>query len=139
MAQDPNVPADNVITPIAFWKTRSFWLGWFPAILTLLDQLMQLAGTEAAVPVANSLAAILSIFGSDISGIDIANFMLTVAPVYALIVAHQRRGFNRPYEVREKPETDKIAVVVGSVSKEGAAAYQQGRAIGDAIKGITRK
>lgn len=123
----------TTIAPITFWKTRSFWFGWFPALLTLLDSAFQLIDTAAAVPVANALAMILSLFGADISGEDIAVFMKTIAPLYALIVAQQRGGLSRPYTMDPTKEQQ-----VAKAVEDGKSAFEAGKQIGAAIKKASR-
>ena len=131
MTTQPIETADTVktITPIAFWKTRSFWFGWFPAALTGLDTLMQIADTPAAVPVANSIALVQNVFGVDQTGEEIALFMKGVAPLYALIVAWQRRGVNQPYVAGTAKEQELITVI-----HEGQAAFKQGKVLGGLLK-----
>ena len=119
----------KVIKPIAFWKTRSFWFGWFPATLTGLDTLMQVVDTPAAVPVANAIAAPLAIVGFDVNGQDIATFMKAISPLYALIVAHQRRGINQPYTA--DPSKEKAVV---QAIEDGKSILEKGIAIGKALK-----
>lgn len=123
----------KTITPIAFWKTRSFWLGWFPAALTLLDSALQLIDTPAAVPVANALAMILSAFGADMTGDDIAVFMKTIAPVYALIVAQQRGGLTRPYTASPSKEREIIRVI-----EDGKSAFEAGNVLGSNGRSVDR-
>lgn len=138
MAQQPDVPVldtphvpPKVIKPIAFWKTRSWWLGVFPALLTLLDAVMQQLDTPAAIPVANSIAILLNAFGMDLTGQDIVGYMRAIAPLYAVIVMHQRRGINRPYSTTTANETDAMVVI-----KKGAESYNQGREIVDLLRKI---
>ena len=124
----PNVPP-KVVRPIAFWKTRSWWLGVFPALLTLLDGLMQQLDSPAAIPVANSIAMLLNAFGVDVTGQDIVDYMRAMAPLYALIVMHQRRGINRPYVTSTAKEANAVVVV-----KKGAEAYRQGQEIVEILR-----
>ena len=120
----------TTVAPITFWKTRSFWFGWFPALLTLLDSAFQLIDTPAAVPVANALAMILSLFGADISGDDISLFMKTIAPLYTLIVAQQRAGVSRPYTADPAKEREVLRTI-----ENGKSAFEAGKAIGKELKG----
>lgn len=94
-------------TPIFFAWTRSFWLGIFPAILTGIDLLlMMMADSATAGPVAMVLSVLLSVPAA-VPGLgwlaatpeQVAAFMQTMAPIYALIVGHQRRGAARPYTI----------------------------------------
>lgn len=79
--------------PIFIGITRSFWLGIMPAVLTLLDVIVALVLDDANHgPVAAALALILPW-----SAAQIMSAMQALTPLCALIVAHQRRGQNRPY------------------------------------------
>lgn len=91
--------------PIFFAWTRSFWLGIFPALLTAIDLLIVLmADASTAGPVAAALSIVLSVPAA-LPGFawvaatpeQIGAFMQALAPIYALIVGHQRRGAARPY------------------------------------------
>lgn len=90
--------------PIFFAWTRSFWLGWFPAILTFIDVLMSLFGDPAlSAPVAGLIVAGLQVVAApfpievSVTAKDVEATMQALSPLYALIVAHQRRGPSRPY------------------------------------------
>lgn len=134
MSQDSNLPVEGrPVTPIAIWKTKSFWFGWVPAALTLLDTTFQLIDTPAAVPVANSVSMVLSPF-VDVSGEDITLFMKGLAPLYAFVIGYQRRGVNQPYTMNPAKESQVVAVV-----KEGTQAFQQGQAMGKVLKGVIRR
>lgn len=78
--------------PIFIAWTRSFWLGILPALLVLLDLLIQISAPGTLGPVAGLIAHLTS-WSPD----AIEEVMRGVASVAALIVAHQRRGSNRPY------------------------------------------
>lgn len=78
--------------PIFIAWTRSFWLGILPALLVLLDLLIQISAAETLGPIAGLIAYITG-WSAD----AIQEAMRGVAAVAALIVAHQRRGSNRPY------------------------------------------
>lgn len=119
----------KVIAPIAFWKTRSFWFGWFPAALTLVDTAMQAVDTPAAVPVANAIAAPLALIGLDVTGESVAGFMKAISPLYALIVAQQRSGITRPYTASAAKEKAIVEIV-----QDGKAAFEAGKKIGAALK-----
>lgn len=81
--------------PIFFAWTRSFWLGIFPALLVSFDIASAvILDPEAVPPVAAFIAALI---GSNAEQVE--TFLMQIAPVFALIVAHQRRGENRPYTV----------------------------------------
>ncbi len=78
--------------PIFIAWTRSFWLGIVPALLVLLDVAVQLGTSSVAGPVAGLIAAAT---GWSTSGIE--DVLRGVAALAALLIAHQRRGHNRPY------------------------------------------
>lgn len=94
----------HIIPPIWIARTRSFWLGILPAALTIMDAIVQISASEAAGPVSGIVAEMLRAFGLSVSGSDVAEWMRAVAPVYALIVAHQRSGQARPYVMTRKAE-----------------------------------
>lgn len=90
--------------PIFFAWTRSFWLGLFPAILTIVDTTFTLfANAETSVPVAGVLAAFIGVFsnllglGWTITAEAVHQFMMGLAPIYAMIVGYQRMHAARPY------------------------------------------
>lgn len=92
-------------TPIFFAWTRSFWLGIFPALLTGMDLLLIMSSDAAtAGPVAQVLSILLSILASApgfawlaATPEQVGAFMQALAPIYAIIVGHQRAGAARPY------------------------------------------
>lgn len=118
----------KVIKPIAFWKTRSFWFGWFPAALTLLDVMVGELATGTTGPISQAIASILGTV-TGWSPAEIEKAMLTIAPVYALLVAHQRRGVSRPYTA--DPAKEKAVV---QAIEDGKSILEKGIAIGKAIK-----
>lgn len=118
----------KIIKPIAFWKTRSFWFGWFPAALTGLDVLAGELSSGSAGPVSKALAALLGAF-TGWTPDEIESAMLAVAPIYALVVAHQRRGINQPYTA--DPAKEKAVV---QAIEDGKSILEKGIAIGKAIK-----
>lgn len=86
------------MSPIFILVTRSFLLGVLPALATLLDVVVALtSNSEVSGPVAALLAFVL---GADPSTVH--QWMLSLSPIFALIVAHQRRGKARPYTVDPK-------------------------------------
>ncbi len=119
----------KTIAPIFIAKTRSFWLGIVPASLTLIDVAFQALTAEGSEPVANALALILSAFGADLTGEQIAGVMRALAPLYALIVAQQRSGLARPYTASLGVEKAVVAAV-----EDGKSAFEAGKAIGASIK-----
>lgn len=82
--------------PIAFWKTRSFWFGWFPALLTIMETVFTAFAAGQGGPISAAIAAVTP-WGED----QVYGFLAVMAPVYALVVAHQRSGAARPYVVKE--------------------------------------
>ena len=119
----------KVIKPIAFWKTRSFWFGWFPAAVTLFDVAMQQLDTPTGAIVAESIAYFLSLMGFDVDGAHVATFMRMIAPIYALIVAQQRSGITRPYTASAAKEQ-----TIAEVVSDGKSAFEAGKRIGAALK-----
>ena len=83
--------------PIFIAWTRSFWLGILPAALVLLDLIIQLSMPGTIGPVAGLIAQFT---GWNHAGVE--DVMRGIASVAALIVAHQRRGNNRPYTTDPK-------------------------------------
>jgi uncharacterized membrane protein YkgB len=93
--------------PIFFAWTKSFWLGIFPALLTIIDTLFNLFTTaETAVPAAAVIAAFLNT-ASGLPWLDVLQTtpeavhkaMTALAPVYAMIVGYQRMHAARPYTI----------------------------------------
>lgn len=85
------------MAPIFIGWTRSFWLGILPALLVALDVAVALingitADASLAPPVAQFVGWMI---GAD--PVVIEGWMLRLAPVLALIIAHQRSGAARPY------------------------------------------
>lgn len=103
---------EEAVTPIWIVRTRSFWLAAFPAVLTALDSLFQLFGTEAAGPVGALIAQILQVFGFGVTGDDVTAFMRWVAPLYTMIAIQQRAGLSRPYVATRASENTTVAVKV---------------------------
>ncbi|RJE81261.1 hypothetical protein [Paracoccus sp. JM45] len=88
----------KTITPILITKTRSFWFGIVPASLTLVDVIAGSISDGTSEPIAGAIAVITGpAFG--INADDVHRFMLAIAPICALIVAHQRKGTSRPYTI----------------------------------------
>lgn len=97
--------------PIFFAWTRSFWLGWFPAILTVFDMLVHaFADPATATPVAWAVTAVLSAVVTCWNALPFPDWpmptvpgtlraMQMIAPLYALIVAQQRSHAARPYTI----------------------------------------
>lgn len=89
------------MTPIFFAWTRSFWLGVFPALLVAIDVLSSVVlDPEAVGPVAEFIGML-----TGVSAGQVEDYLMRIAPIFALIVAHQRRGENRPYTVKATRET----------------------------------
>jgi len=118
----------KTIVPIFIGKTRSFWLGILPALLTLIDVIMRAFTEGGNEPVASALSSVLgAAFGWTPE--QIHSFMVAMAPVYALIVAQQRAGLARPYTFDPKKEGQIIEVV-----EDGKSAFEAGKKIGEALK-----
>lgn len=111
----------KTIAPIFILKTRSFWLGIFPLLLTIADSLFAESATGG--PFTNLLAAAL---GKDPE--TVRGWMLLVSPVWGLIIAQQRAGLTRPYTASPKAE-QAIEMV-----EDGKAAFEAGKVIGQALK-----
>ena len=96
---------DDNREPIFFAWTKSFWLGLFPALLTIADTIFNLfSSAETAAPVAAVIAAFLNT-ASGLPWLDflavtpeaVHSFMTGLAPLYAMIVGYQRMHAARPY------------------------------------------
>lgn len=123
----------KTIVPVFFAKTRSFWFGIVPTVLTTVDLAFAHLTSEGSEPVANAIAAALTLIGPEWTGEQIASFMRTLYPLYLLIFAQQRGTFNgalpRPYTI--DPAKEKLVV---EAVKNGKSAFEMGKAIGAAIK-----
>lgn len=116
----------RVIAPVTLWKTKSFWLGIFPLLLTLLETLFAQAGTGG--PLVDLLTLVT---GSDAATVQA--FLLKITPIWGLIIAWQRGGWGsgvpRPYTLDpKKEEAVKEAIV------NGKTAFDAGKALGKQIK-----
>lgn len=127
-------PPGRELSPIAIWKTRSFWFGIFPGILTVLDTIFLMVSDGSFGPIAGALASIANLFGGNVTAESINAAMLTIAPLYAFVVAHQRRGVNQPYTTSTIKENEVVAIV-----KQGQSAWNAGTQIGNQIKSHLRK
>ncbi|WP_411839389.1 hypothetical protein [Paracoccus sp. ME4] len=117
----------KTIAPIFIGRTRSFWLGIVPAILTLIDVIAGSVSDGTAEPIATGLAAILGpLTGATAEGIH--GFMLAVAPICALIVAHQRGGLARPYTTSPAKERELVRTI-----EDGKSAFEAGNAFGERL------
>jgi len=85
--------------PIFIGVTRSFWFGILPAALTALDMIFAgFAGDAAYAPFAQIITVTVGqVFGW--TSEQVQGVMVSLAPLYALIVAQQRAGTSRPYTV----------------------------------------
>lgn len=93
--------------PIFFAVTKSFLFGLLPALLTILDAAFTaFSSADTAVPAATLIAALLN----TVSGIPLMDFLSTtpevvhdfmvkLAPLYALVVGQQRMHAARPYTI----------------------------------------
>lgn len=87
--------------PIFFAWTRSFWLGIFPALMVAFDVTAAvIMDPETIPPIAGFIAWIF-----DANPYQVENWLVRIAPLFALIIAHQRRGENRPYTARLSRDT----------------------------------
>lgn len=106
----------KTLTSIAWWKTRSFWLGLFPGAVSALDLAFLYLAGENSGPIAAALAELFRLFGSDLTGGQITDFMQKMYPLYMAIFAQQRGLFSgkiaRPYAMSAKKED-----VVGTILK----------------------
>jgi hypothetical protein len=127
-----DIASIKIVAPIAFWKTKSFWFGWFPAFVTILNVALAELSTGSAGPVSQALFFIIGNV-LPVTADDIAEFMIKISPLYALIVAQQRAGLSRPYTV----DPVKERLIIEAV-EDGKSAFDAGRAIGHAIKGRAR-
>lgn len=116
------------IAPILITRTRSFWLGIVPASLTLVDVVARAASDGTAEPIAGAVAAILGPF-TGLTAEDVHRFMLAIAPICALIVAHQRGGLSRPYTVSPSKERALVQTI-----ENGKSAFEAGRAFADRLR-----
>lgn len=92
--------------PIFFAWTKSFWLGLFPALLTIVDVgFTMFSNTETSMPIATVVAAFIGVFsnlfstGWAITAEMVHGFMTNLAPLYAMIVGYQRMHAARPYTI----------------------------------------
>lgn len=81
----------KTLAPILITSTRSFWLCIVPAGLTLIDIIAGAVSDCTAEPIA---AIFGPVFG--VTAAEAHAFMLAVAPLCALIVAHQQSGLAAP-------------------------------------------
>lgn len=106
----------RAIAPVLPWKTKGFWLGLFPAILTFIDVIFQTLTADGSEPVADAIATVLNLIGVDVTGVQIVAFMRSVAPLYVAILFWQRGGFGggipRPYTLDPKEEKRGVEVVL---------------------------
>lgn len=122
----------KTLRPIFIMKTRSFWLGIAPALLTILDVMFAAAtGDASATPVASAISTVLGwAFGWTPE--QIFGVMKALAPIYAFIVAQQRSGITRPYAATPAAENEKPAAVL--VKDVKAAAVEAVRnEVGEAV------
>lgn len=115
----------KTIAPILFARTRSFWLGIFPLSLTLLDSVFaELTTGGDGGPVVHTISLLTGTEPERVRAV-----MLAIAPIWGLIVAHQRSGLTRPYTIDPRKEQAVIEAVV-----DGKSAFDAGKAIGEALK-----
>lgn len=121
------------IVPVFIGKTRSFWLGIVPTVLTTMDLAFAHLTGDGSAPVANALSAAVDLVGIQVTGDQIADFMQTLYPLYLLIFAQQRGTFSgkipQPYTIDPEKERTVIKVV-----EDGKSAFEAGKAFGEALK-----
>lgn len=118
----------KAIAPVFIAKTRSFWLGIFPSILTLIDTVVRLFTETGNEPVAEAIAALLHPL-TGWSADQIRTTMLAIAPIWALIVAQQRSGLARPYTIDPAKERTVVEIV-----QDGKSAFEEGKRVGEALR-----
>lgn len=119
----------KVVAPIFIAKTRSFWLGILPSALTLIDVVAGSVSSGSSEPIASGIAAITKpLLG--ITADQVHAFMLAVAPVCALIVAHQRGGVTRPYTISPSKERQVLEAI-----QDGKRAFEAGKTFGAKLMG----
>ena len=117
----------KTIAPILITRTRSFWLGIVPAGLILVDITAGAVSDGTAEPIAQANAAIAGpVLG--ITAAEVHAFMLAVAPLCALIVAHQRSGLARPYTTSPSKERNLVQTI-----EDGKSAFEAGKAFGERL------
>ena len=117
----------KTIAPILITRTRSFWLGILPAGLTLVDIIAGAVSHGTAEPIAKANASIAGpVLG--ITAAEVHAFMLAVAPLCALIVAHQRSGLARPYTTSPSKERNLVQTI-----EDGKSAFEAGKAFGERL------
>ena len=123
----------KTIVPIFILKTRSFWLGIVPTVLTTMDMAFMYLTGEGSEPAANAVAAAAQLIGVDWTGEQIATFMRALYPLYLLIFAQQRGTFSgatpRPYTIDPAKERAIVQMV-----EDGKAAFEAGKMIGEGLK-----
>lgn len=95
--------------PIFILWARSFWLGILPLFVVMTDIVMSmfsmLMDTNVNVPMALAIATVVNFAGSlfghgqVVDPALVEEGMLKLAPLFGLIVAHQRSGAARPYSL----------------------------------------
>lgn len=129
----------KTLLPVFILKTRSFWLGIFPALLTIFEALMaESTSSGTAGPIAESLAFLFSGIGLSWTAAAIHGFMVKFGAVYTLIVAQQRSGITRPYAATPGRESSSpAAVLVKEVEAAATKAVQ--REVTEAVDSISRQ
>ncbi|MFC3169199.1 hypothetical protein [Paracoccus fontiphilus] len=121
----------KTIAPIFILKTRSFWLGILPLLLTGIDSL--LSGVAAGGDGGPLVHLVAQILGYDPAAIR--SFLLAITPVWGLILAQQRGGFAggipRPYTMNPAKERQIIEAI-----ENGKTAFEAGKKIGKAVNAI---
>ena len=115
----------KTIAPIFIGKTRSFWLGILPLVLTLANSI--LASISAGGDGGPVAALIARLFGWEPE--IVKGWLLLIAPVWGLIIAQQRAGLTRPYTLDPAKERQITEVV-----EDGKSAFEAGKMIGETLQ-----
>lgn len=102
-------------------------------VLTTLDLAFTHLTGEGSVPVANAIADVVGLVGLDWTGVQIAEFMQKLYPLYLIIFAQQRGTFSgampRPYTIDPAKEKE-----IAKVIEDGKSAFEAGKAYGQTLK-----
>lgn len=115
----------KTIAPIFIGKTRSFWLGILPLLLTLANSV--LASVSAGGDGGPVAALIARLFGWEPE--IVKGWLLLIAPVWGLIIAQQRAGLTRPYTLDPAKERSVVEIVAA-----GKSAFDEGKKAGEALR-----
>lgn len=102
----------KALLPIFIGKTKSFWFAAVPALLTLIDIMVNYAnGDSTNAPLAAAIAWLLgTVF--PVTPEQVFAFLTKIAPIYAFIGLYLRRGITQPYAATPSGEIAKPAAVL---------------------------